>query len=76
MERMKTPSGLKWEEEAHYIHTLQNFNALVREYGAKQVLEDLRSLDPLTYDTIVLQCIATGEKKKQIAAIFRDLNAD
>jgi len=70
------PSELRWEEEAHYVHTLQYFNSLVKGHGAKQVLEDLRSLDPLTYDTIVLQCIATVEKKKQTAAIFRDFNAN
>jgi len=70
------PQELPDWEESHYYHTIQDFNALVRSHGPKQVLDDLKNLDPLTYETIVVQCIATESKKKQTAAIFKDFNAN
>lgn len=58
-------------EESHYYHTIQYFNALVRQHGAKEVLDDLKMLDLLTYEALMLQLTENNKKKKQEAAIFR-----
>ena len=63
-------------EEAHYYHTIQYFNALIKKHGAKQVMDDLHMLDQLTYDDIVVYLIERGRKSKlPIAALFRKLDA-
>lgn len=68
---MTLPTELTWEEEAHYIHTIQYFNELIRKHGAKQVLEDLKNLDLDSYTEICYN-VMQAQNKKQAAAIFRD----
>jgi hypothetical protein len=63
------PSELSDGEQAHYYHTLQYFNELVRVHGPKQVLEDLKNLDLTTYDSL-LQWIASGETKRRAAVLL------
>jgi hypothetical protein len=67
---MTLPTELRWEEEAHYIHTLQYFNALIRKHGAKQVLDDLKNLDLDSYAEVCYN-VLQAQTKKQAAAIFR-----
>lgn len=57
-------------EESHYYHTIQYFNALIKQHGVKQVMDDLKLLDLLTYEAIVLQLSENERSKKPIAAIF------
>jgi hypothetical protein len=66
------PQEMRWEEEAHYYNTIQYFNALVRQHGAKQVLEDLKHLDLLTFDAIAVEFSCKQGKQKEIAALFKD----
>lgn len=70
---MDTPEEREYGEEAHYYHTLQYFNELVRKFGAKRVVEDLKILDLTVYEDVV-QSIAKEEKKRPLAAIFRDVS--
>lgn len=67
---MTNPSELKWEEECHYIHTLQYFNELLRTHGAKQVLEDLRNLDLTTYENFVTMVVRTQATDKKVSALL------
>lgn len=68
-----TPQELSAEEEAHYYHTIQYFNQLVRTHGAKVVLEDLKTLDLDTYDKLCYTLLEESVKKsRSVAAIFRD----
>ena len=61
-------------EEAHYYHTIQYFNALIKQHGVKQVMDDLHLLDQLTYDDIVVQ-LTENKRKAPVAAIFKDYSA-
>jgi hypothetical protein len=63
------PSELSDGEQAHYYHTLQYFNELLRVHGPEQILEDLMLLDLTTYDNLV-QWIASGSKKKAKAVLL------
>ena len=63
-------------EEAHYYHTIQYFNALIKKHGAKQVMDDLCMLDLLTYEALMLELSERSRKKVvRQAAIFGNLNA-
>jgi hypothetical protein len=63
-------------EEAHYYHTIQYFNALIKKHGAKQVMDDLHMLDQLTYDDVVVYLTESKRKSRlPVAALFRKLDA-
>lgn len=63
---------MKWEEEAHYIHTVQYFVALMKQHGVKQVLEDVKNLDLDIYDAICYNVLQAETKKKQTSVLLRD----
>jgi len=62
---------MKWEDEAHYYHTIQYFVALMRQYGTKQVLEDVKVVDLDTYNDLCYNVLQAETKKKATAAIFK-----
>jgi len=70
------PQEMKWEEEAHYIHTIQYFVALMRQHGAQQVLEDVKILDLDIYNNLCYTVLQAETKKKREAAIFKPLLDD
>jgi hypothetical protein len=69
---MTLPQEMHDWEEAHYIHTIQYFNELVRKHGAKQVLEDVRNLDLDTYDKLQYHIVGVDKKDKATAALLKD----
>jgi hypothetical protein len=65
---------MKWEEEAHYIHTIQYFVALMRQHGVKQVLDDVKILDLDIFNNLCYTVLQAETKKKREAAIFKPFN--
>lgn len=65
------PQEMQWEEEMHYIHTIQYFVALMRQHGAKQVLDDVRNIDLDTYNDLCYTVLQAETKKNREAAIFK-----
>lgn len=69
---MTLPTELPWEEEAHYVHTVQYFVALMRQHGVKQVLEDVKNLDLDIYNSLCYHVLQEKQKKtNEIAALFK-----
>lgn len=64
------PSEMPEWEEAHYHHTIQYFNELLRRHGPKQVLEDMRILDLTTYENFVTMVVRMQQTEKKIASLL------
>lgn len=69
---MTLPTELPWEEEAHYVHTVQYFVALMRQHGVKQVLEDVKNLDLDIYNDLCYNVLQAETNKRKTAVLLRD----
>ena len=58
-------------EEAHYFHTLQAFNDLLRRGDIRAILNDLKALDLTTYEQLVVLYSQQAGQEKKVAAIFK-----
>lgn len=59
-------------EETHYVHTLIAFNKLLRDYGHKQVLKDLKTLDLTNYEKLVTMVRQADEIDRQTSVLLKD----
>jgi len=58
-------------EEYHYIHSLMSFNNLIRDYGPRQVLKDLKTLDLTNYEKLVTMVCKVDEIDRQTSVLFK-----
>lgn len=63
---------MKRLEEAHYYHTIEDFNGLLEQYGAKQVLEDLRILSLTNYEDLARIVMSVDRTQKAVARVLKD----
>lgn len=59
-----------WPDEAHYVFTVQNFVALMRQYGVARVLDEVQALDLDTYTELCYHVLKVEKKKKATAALL------
>ena len=70
MEKRSAFEDTSWADEAHYVFTIQNFVALMRQYGVERVLADVKDLDLDTYQNVCYTVLKADKTKKNTAALF------
>ena len=63
-------------EAAYYYDIITDLNLIIEQYGAQQVVDDLKILSLTSYEELVKIVMKADETKKQTAALLRAYNVD